>query len=47
MPRTKKNIGKKNWKLTTSTNGVDASAIVYSLIETAKANNLNVYDRPS
>lgn len=36
-------IGRKNWLFSTSTKGAESSAIIYSLIETAKANNLNVY----
>ena len=33
-------IGRKNWLFSTSTRGADASANLYSLIETAKANGL-------
>ena len=36
-------IGRKNFVLIDSSNGARASAIVYSLVETAKANYLNVY----
>lgn len=36
-------IGKKNWKIIDTVNGANASAIVYSLVETAKANELNIY----
>lgn len=36
-------IGRKNWLFSASTKGAESSAIIYSLIETAKANNLNVY----
>ncbi len=36
-------VGRKNWLFADSTKGADASAAVYSIIETAKANNLNVY----
>lgn len=35
-------IGRKNFLFHTSVNGAKASAIMYSIIETAKANNLNV-----
>ena len=37
-------IGRKNWLFSHSQAGAKASANLYSLIETAKANNLNVYD---
>lgn len=36
-------IGRKNWLFSDTPKGADASAIVYSIVETAKANNLNVY----
>lgn len=36
-------VGRKNWLFADSTKGATASAVVYSIIETAKANNLNVY----
>ncbi len=36
-------IGKKNWVLIDSIKGAQASAIIYSLSETAKLNNLNPY----
>ena len=36
-------VGKNNWKLIDTINGAKASAIVYSLVETAKANELNIY----
>ena len=36
-------IGRKNFVLIDSSNGARASAIHYSLVETAKANQLNVY----
>ncbi len=36
-------VGRKNWLFADSPKGADASAAVYSIIETAKANNLNVY----
>lgn len=35
-------IGRKNWLLSTSSKGAKASAMIYSIIETAKANNLIV-----
>ena len=37
-------IGKKNWVLQGSTKGARASAILYSVSETAKANNLKPYE---
>lgn len=36
-------IGHKNFVLIDSSNGIRASAMIYSLVETAKANCLNVY----
>ena len=36
-------IGRKNFVLIESDNGAKASAILYSLVETAKANQLNTY----
>ncbi len=36
-------IGRKNWLFSQSVNGANASAKLYSLIETAKANNLDPY----
>ena len=37
-------IGKKNWQVIDTINGAKASAIIYSIAETAKANNLKPYD---
>ena len=37
-------IGRKNWMFSKSQAGAKASANLYSLIETAKANHLNTYD---
>lgn len=37
-------IGKKNWQVIDTINGANASAIIYSIAETAKANNLKPYD---
>lgn len=37
-------IGRKNWLFSGSPKGAEASAVVYSIIETAKANGLNQYD---
>lgn len=36
-------IGRKNWLFSDTPKGASASAAVYSLVETAKANNLNVF----
>ena len=36
-------IGRKNFVIIESSNGAKASAIIYSLVETAKANGLNTY----
>jgi hypothetical protein len=35
--------GRKNWVMIDTPKGADASAVVYSIVETAKANNLNIY----
>ena len=37
-------IGKKNWVMIDTISGAKSSAIVYSIIETAKANNLKPYE---
>ncbi|MGC7906058.1 IS66 family transposase [Vibrio anguillarum] len=37
-------IGRKNWLFSNTPNGADASAMLYSIIETAKANGLILYD---
>lgn len=37
-------IGKKNWNIIDTLNGAEASAMLYSIVETAKANNLNIYE---
>lgn len=37
-------IGRKNWRLIDTIAGAQASAIIYSIAETAKANNLKPYD---
>lgn len=37
-------IGKKNWQMIGTINGAHSSAIIYSIAETAKANNLKPYD---
>ena len=37
-------VGKKNWNIIDSIHGAEASAIVYSLTESAKANDLKPYE---
>ncbi len=37
-------IGKKNWQMIDTINGARSSAIIYSIVETAKANNLKPFD---
>ncbi len=37
-------VGKKNWQMIDTINGANSSAILYSIAETAKANNLKPYD---
>ena len=37
-------IGRKNWMFSVNPRGAQASAILYSIIETAKANDLNLYE---
>ena len=37
-------IGKKNWEVIDTINGAKSSAIIYSIAETAKANNLKPYE---
>lgn len=37
-------IGKKNWQMIDTINGAHSSAIIYSIAETVKANNLKPYD---
>ena len=37
-------LGKRNWIFSNTDTGAHASALFYSLIETAKANNVNPYD---
>ena len=36
-------IGRKNWMAINTVRGAEASAIIYSITETARANGLNVY----
>ena len=37
-------VGRKNWLFSTSVKGAESSAIIYSLIESAKLNGLSTYD---
>ena len=37
-------IGKKNWQMIDTLNGAHSSAIIYSIAETEKTNNLKPYD---
>ena len=35
-------VGRKNWLFSDTVNGAKSSAVIYSLIESAKANGINV-----
>ncbi|MFC7372284.1 transposase, partial [Fictibacillus iocasae] len=37
-------IGRKNWLFSNSSKGAKSSALIYSLLETAKENNLNIFE---
>ena len=37
-------VGRANWRIIDTVHGAEASAIVYSLVETAKANKLKIYE---
>ncbi len=37
-------IGRKNWLFSNTPKGASSSAIIYSIIETAKENNLNIFE---
>ena len=37
-------VGRANWHIIDTVHGAEASAIIYSLVETAKANNLKIYE---
>lgn len=37
-------IGKKNWEMIDTINGAKVSAIIYSIDETSKANNIKPYE---
>ena len=37
-------LGKKNWEVIDTINGAKTSAMIYSIAETAKANNLKPYE---
>ena len=36
-------VGRKNWLFRAAPKGATASALVYTMVEMAKANNLNIY----
>ena len=36
-------LGRKNWLFSDTPKGAEASAIVYTMVEMAKAHNLNIY----
>lgn len=36
-------VGRKNWLFSNSVEGANASAVVYTMVEMAKAHNLNIY----
>ena len=36
-------VGRKNWMMINTISGAQASAVIYSLVETARANNLHIY----
>ena len=36
-------MGRRNWLMIDTVSGAKASAIIYSIVETAKANSLNPY----
>ena len=36
-------VGRKNWLFSDTPKGADASAMVYTMVEMAKAHNLNIY----
>lgn len=37
-------VGRKNWLFSNSVDGVNASAVVYTMVEMAKAHDLNIYE---
>ena len=37
-------VGRKNWLFSQSVEGADASAVVYTMVEMAKAHKLNIYE---
>lgn len=37
-------VGRKNWLFCDTPKGADSSAVIYSIVETTKANNINVRD---
>ena len=37
-------VGRKNWLFSDSVQGAEASAVVYTMVEMARAHDLNIYD---
>ena len=37
-------VGRKNWLFSDTVKGADASAVVYTIVEMAKAHGLNIYE---
>ena len=37
-------VGRKNWLFSSSVDGANASAVVYTMVEMAKAHDLNIYE---
>ena len=37
-------VGRKNWLFSSSVDGVNASALVYTMVEMAKAHHLNIFE---
>ena len=37
-------VGRKNWLFSSSVDGANASAVVYTMVEMAKAHGLNIYE---
>lgn len=37
-------VGRANWHIIDTVHGAQASTVIYSLVETAKANNLKIYE---
>lgn len=37
-------VGRKNWLFSSTVDGAEASAVTYTMVEMAKAHNLNIYE---